>query len=111
MIARRRLPSPTGPSWWIPSSSGPRCSIASVMRCTTAGSAGAPSRFRTPATPHMTSGLREARAQLADDQFLLVVGHLRVERQRDREALGDVRVREVLGPDAVLVGVVANVRG
>ena len=35
-----------------PSPSGPRCAMASVMPCSTAGSTAAPSRWIKPATPH-----------------------------------------------------------
>src|SRR4051812_11036020 len=109
MIASRRLPSPTPSSTQTPSSSGPRCAITRVIAATTSSATGAPFRLTAPAIPHM--GLRERvedRAQLAHNRSLLVVGHLREERQRDREPVGQDAAREVLGLEVVLVGVEAG---
>src|SRR4051812_46443573 len=109
MIASRRLPRPTTPSTQTPSSSGPRCAITRVMAATTFSATGAPLRLTAPAIPHI--GLRQRvvdRAQLAHDRRLLVVGHLREERQRDRQPVRDDAAGEVLRLEVVLARVEAR---
>ena len=110
MIARRRLPRPTAPSTQTPSSSGPRWAITRGHgRDDRPRRPGRRSGSTAPAMPH--TALREQvedRAQLAHDRRLLVVGHLREERQREREPVGEDAAREVLGLEVVLVGVEAR---
>src|SRR5437588_3376465 len=67
MMLRRRMPRPTGPSTWTPSSSGPRCRIASHICRITAGETGwTGSVWTMPTMPHMSGGVwskrRAARA-------------------------------------------------
>src|SRR5688572_6777573 len=53
MIARRRLPSPTGPSIHTPSASGPRCASESVILAMVGAETGLPSIWTTPVMPHI----------------------------------------------------------
>src|SRR5687768_462344 len=57
MIERRRAASPTGPSRWNPSESGPRCTSVAARSSSTPRSA-APSRRATPQIPHIGGTLR-----------------------------------------------------
>src|SRR5436305_5539957 len=52
MIERRRAASPTGPSTYIPSESGPRCASVALMRASRSGSTARPVEA-VPQIPHM----------------------------------------------------------
>src|SRR5438128_4519637 len=52
MIERRRAASPTGPSTYIPSESGPRCTSVALMRASRSGSTARPVEA-VPQIPHM----------------------------------------------------------
>src|SRR3954447_8253114 len=108
ITASRRLASPTGPSMCVPWSSGPRWAIASPIRRSTPSWTTSPSRRRMPAIPHIGSGALDRGAQLGDDGLLLGFGELGVHGQRQRQAVGEERVRELLRPQTVLGGVVAE---
>src|SRR5882724_386724 len=55
MIASRRKPSPSAPATNLPGSSGPRCTIVSIMRSMVRGSTGAPEvKLNCPHIPHMS---------------------------------------------------------
>src|SRR5687768_13044657 len=57
MIDRRRAASPTRPSRWKPSESGPRCTSVAAISSSTPRSA-LPSRRATPQIPHIGGTLR-----------------------------------------------------
>ena len=60
MMLRRRIPIPTGPSKYVPSSSGPRCSMTWHIARNCSRSGRAPrSNSRIPAIPHIQLILRE----------------------------------------------------
>src|SRR5436190_19586435 len=85
MTARRRLASPmdgTPSSAWKPSPSGPRWTIDAAIDARSLASTGRPSRWRTPAMPHISAhrGQADERAALA-----------RVEHERDHPGRVDGR--------------------
>src|SRR4051794_20549705 len=52
MIESRRAASPTGPSTWMPSESGPRCTSVALIAATRSGSTARPVEA-VPQMPHM----------------------------------------------------------
>ena len=110
MIARRRLTSPTGPSAYWPSPSGPRWAMTSPIRRSSSGATELPERSSTPAMPH-TARPPRARGQLVDDESCSSSRHPGKQREREAEPLGDDGMREVLVGQRVLVAVVAWVTG
>src|SRR5579862_2462801 len=119
MMASRRWPSPTAPSIQCPSPSGPRWAMASVMRCSSGGAIGSPSRLTTPAMPH-TAVACSGDVPQAGDYVVVVLGAHAVVQWNRHALLGAVARRgEVLRlqPKPLLViaehvhGVRAGTRG
>ena len=63
MIDSRRWPKATGPWAITPSESGPRGTIAPVIRLTAATSADRPSKRISPQIPHMPASLPQPRGR------------------------------------------------
>ena len=54
-----------------------------------------------PAMPHIAASVAATLSdRSADDTVLLCVGHLRIERQGEREPVGEAGVRELLEPQS-----------
>src|SRR5579883_2030702 len=101
MIASRRLPRPTPSSNQMPSSSGPRWAMRAFIRPISSAVTGLPLSDRMPAMPHISEA-REALREHVDHVVLLLVRHLRIQRQGQRQPFREVRVRKVARRQAVL---------
>src|SRR5258706_5039152 len=84
MIARRRWPSATGPSWWNPNPSGPRWTMAAQKSSTAPFGAASPGRRASaPAMPHMLGDPLRGEQPVVESYGL-------VEDAVDAEGRGDV---------------------
>ena len=81
----------------LPLAVRPRWRSASVMRCSTSGGAGAPSRLRMPTMPHIARASGGQLVDRVDDLLVVAFAHCVVQRKGEGVLIAGTRHRERIG--------------